>query len=137
MKRKIEFASHPANLALVRDFVREFLVTFTFTELEMDLIVLGIDEACTNIIRHVYNHEVDHLITLSCEKTQNGVRFRVRDFGSQHNLQNFKARPIEIVQPGGLGLHLIRKAFDQVDYNLQKKGTELVLAKHSTLPSAL
>ena len=30
---------------------------------------------------------------------------------------------------GGLGLHLIRKAFDQVDYNLKKEGTELVLSK--------
>jgi hypothetical protein len=34
------------------------------------------------------------------------------------------------VQPGGLGIHLIRRAFDLVDYNLKKQGTELVLEKH-------
>jgi anti-sigma regulatory factor (Ser/Thr protein kinase) len=34
-----------------------------------------------------------------------------------------------MVQPGGLGIHLIRRAFHQVDYNLKKEGTELVLEK--------
>ena len=38
-------------------------------------------------------------------------------------------RPLDLVQPGGLGLHLIRRAFDQVDYNLKRRGTELVLAR--------
>jgi len=33
------------------------------------------------------------------------------------------------VKPGGLGLHLIRNAFDKVDYILKPRGTELVLTK--------
>jgi anti-sigma regulatory factor (Ser/Thr protein kinase) len=36
------------------------------------------------------------------------------------------------VQPGGLGIHLIRRAFTEVDYKLKKQGTELVLSKHFT-----
>ena len=48
MKREIEFASHPANLSLVRDFIRQFLKPFPFPEAEKDLVVLGLDEACTN-----------------------------------------------------------------------------------------
>ena len=38
-------------------------------------------------------------------------------------------RPHDLVKPGGLGLHLIRNAFDKVDYVLRKRGTELVLTK--------
>ena len=41
MKQTLEFASHPANLSIVRDFVRKFLELFAFSELERDLIVLG------------------------------------------------------------------------------------------------
>ncbi len=130
MKRDIEFASHPANLSLVRDFVRQFLRALDFTEVEKDLMVLGLDEACTNVIRYAYNHEPDHLICLVCELIDGGVRFRLRDFGSQADPEKLQGRPLDLVQPGGLGIHLIRRAFHEVDYNLKKEGTELVLAKY-------
>jgi len=132
MKREIEFASHPANLSLVRDFVRQFLKTMTFTETEKDLIVLGLDEACTNVIRYAYQHEPNQLICLVCEQIEGGVRFRLRDYGMQADPSRLHGRPLDLVQPGGLGIHLIRRAFNQVDYNLKKQGTELVLEKHAT-----
>jgi serine/threonine-protein kinase RsbW len=130
MKRDIEFASHPANLSLVRDFVRQFLRALAFTEVEKDLMVLGLDEACTNVIRYAYNHEPDQLICLLCELLDTGVRFRLRDYGSQADPEKLQGRPLDLVQPGGLGIHLIRKAFHDVDYNLKKEGTELVLTKY-------
>lgn len=130
MKREIEFASHPANLCLVRDFVRQFLRAIAFTDVEKDLIVLGLDEACTNVIRYAYHHEPNQLICLVCEQITAGIRFRLRDFGTQASADKLQGRPLDLVQPGGLGIHLIRRAFDQVDYNLKKEGTELVLEKH-------
>lgn len=129
MKREIEFASHPANLSLVREFVRQFLKTVTFKDTEKDLIVLGLDEACTNVIRYAYHHQPNQLISLVCEVIEHGVRFRLRDYGAQTDPSKLNGRPLEIIQPGGLGIHLIRKAFDEVDYNLKKEGTELVLSK--------
>ncbi len=129
MKREIEFASHPANLSLVRDFVRQFLKNVSFTDTEKDLMVLGLDEACTNVIRYAYHHEQNQLICLICEEVESGVRFRLRDFGMQTDPSRLQGRPLDLVQPGGLGLHLIRKAFNTVDYNLKREGTELVLAK--------
>ena len=130
MKSEIEFASHPSNLALVRDFVRQFLKPLSFSETEKDLIVLGLDEACTNIIRYAYHHEPNELICLVCELLDEGVRFHLRDFGTQCPPDKLHGRPLDIIQPGGLGIHLIRRAFSQVDYNLKKEGTELVLEKH-------
>jgi anti-sigma regulatory factor (Ser/Thr protein kinase) len=129
MKSEIEFASHPANLSLVRDFVRQFLKPLTFSETEKDLIILGLDEACTNVIRYAYHQKPNQLICLVCEQRPGGVVFRLRDFGTQCQPDKLQGRPLDLVQPGGLGLHLIRKAFDQVDYNLKKQGTELVLSK--------
>lgn len=130
MKREIEFASHPANLSLVRDFVRQFLKSLAFTDTEKDLIILGLDEACTNVIRYAYHHEPNQLICLVCEQVEAGIRFRLRDFGAQAEPEKLQGRPLDLVQPGGLGIHLIKRAFDQVDYNLKKQGTELVLEKH-------
>lgn len=130
MKREIEFASHPANLCLVRDFVRQFLKPFSFSESDKDLVILGLDEACTNVIRYAYHHEPNQLISLVCEEIEAGVRFRLRDYGTQCEPGKLQGRPLDLVQPGGLGIHLIRRAFNQVDYNLKKEGTELVLEKH-------
>jgi anti-sigma regulatory factor (Ser/Thr protein kinase) len=130
MKREIEFASHPANLCLVRDFVRQFLKPIDFNDTEKDLIVLGLDEACTNVIRYAYHHQQNQLICLVCEHHEAGIRFRLRDYGAQAPPEKLQGRPLDLVQPGGLGIHLIRRAFDQVDYNLKKEGTELVLEKN-------
>jgi serine/threonine-protein kinase RsbW len=130
MKREIEFASHPANLSLVRDFIRQFLKPFPFPDAEKDLVVLGLDEACTNVIRYAYHHQPNQLICLVCEEIATGVRFRLRDYGRQCDPTQLQGRPLDLVQPGGLGIHLIRRAFNQVDYNLKKEGTELVLEKH-------
>jgi serine/threonine-protein kinase RsbW len=129
MKREIEFASHPANLCLVRDFVRQFLRPLKFTEVEKDLIVLGLDEACTNVIRYAYHHATNQLIVLVCDQHEDRVVFRIRDYGVQCDPTQLQGRPLDIVQPGGLGIHLIKRAFDEVDYNLKREGTELVLTK--------
>ena len=129
MKTEIEFASHPANLSLVREFVRQFLKPVGFSETEKDLIVLGLDEACTNVIRYAYHHQPNELICLVCELRDKGVRFRLRDYGTQCPAEKMHGRPLDLIQPGGLGIHLIRRAFSQVDYNLKKEGTELVLEK--------
>ena len=129
MKQSLEFASHPGNLSMMRDYVRAFLAPIGFEELDIDLMVLGLDEASTNIIRYAYNHEETHLICLTCEKNAGGVIFTLRDHGMQCDPSTLQARCLDEVKPGGLGLHLIRRAFDTVDYTLKDVGTELVLAK--------
>ena len=136
MKRKIEFASHPANLCSVRNLVRQFAADASLPGDEVDLIVLGVDEACANIIRHVYQHEQTRLIGLSCEQLATGLRFRLRDYGNGDGGEpkKWSGRPLEAVQPGGLGLHLIRSAFDKVDYRRKPNGMELELTRNFKRP---
>src|SRR5215210_2434125 len=114
-KKKVEFSSHTGNLALMRRFVRKFLHSYPFSEKERTLMVLGVDEACTNIIRHAYGLRDDQLIALCCEGLRDCVRMRLRDYGEQTPHDEMRGRSHDIIQPGGLGLHLIRNAFDKVD----------------------
>src|SRR5205809_6160126 len=129
-KKKIEFSSHTANLALMRKFVRGFLDAYPFTEKERTLMVLGVDEACTNIIRHAYHFRDDQLISLSLEGLRNCIRMRLRDYGKQTAANLMRGRSHDLIKPGGLGLHLIRNAFDKVDYIVKARGTELVMTKN-------
>src|SRR3954454_9265906 len=129
-KTKVEFSSHTGNLAPMRKFVRGFLEAYPFSEKERMLMVLGVDEACTNIIRHAYHLRDDQLISLSLEEMSNCIRMRLRDYGKQTAAHTMKGRAHELIRPGGLGLHLIRTAFDKVDYILKARGTELVMTKN-------
>jgi len=129
-KGKLEFSSHTANLALMRNFVRKFLARHPFSQKQRTLMVLGIDEACTNVIRYAYDLRDDQPIALSVEALATCVRMRLRDYGEQAAPHKMRGRNHAEVKPGGLGLHLIRNAFDKVDYILKPRGTELVLTKN-------
>ncbi len=135
-KEKLEFTSHSGNLALVRQRVRDFLEPHAISEKERLLIVLGVDEACTNIIRHAYALQDDQIISLSMEQGRDWITIRLRDFGKQAAKNALRTRQTELLRPGGLGLHLIRNAFDKVDYKLKECGTELVLTKKLVVKSS-
>ncbi len=130
VKQKIEFSSHTGNLALMRNLVRAFLEAYPFSERQRTLMVLGVDEACSNVIRHAYHLQDDQLMALSLEGLRGCVRMRLRDYGKQAAHDAIQSRPVDLIKPGGLGLHMIRSAFDKVDYILRKRGTELVLTKN-------
>jgi len=129
-RRKVEFSSHTANLALLRKFVRDFLKNYPFSEKERMLMVLGVDEACTNVIRYAYRLRDDQLISLQMEGLRKCVRMRLRDYGEKALPHQMKGRSHNLIKPGGLGLYLIRSVFDQVDYIHKRRGTELVLTKN-------
>jgi serine/threonine-protein kinase RsbW len=128
-KCKLEFSSHTANLALMRQAVRAFLDRYDLSEKERTLIILGVDEACTNIIRYAYELKDDKLILLQIDRIRKGVRVRLRDYGKRIAQNALTVDRSTRVKPGGFGLHLMRTAFDRVDYVPRKQGTELVLTK--------
>ena len=138
MKKKIELSSHTGNLALLRTCVRRFLESLPLSERQRTLMVLGVDGsrdltaglANTNIIRHAYHLRDDQFISLSLEMKSDCVCLRLRDYGKQARPDALKSRRADLIKPGGLGLHIIRNAFDRVDYVLRSRGTELVLTKN-------
>src|SRR6266478_2015385 len=129
-KKTVEFSRHTGNLPLMRNCVRELLDSNPFSAKERLLMVLGVDEACTNIIRYAYRLRDDQLIALSMEGLRKCVRMRLRDYGEQVLPHEMKGRAHDMIKPGGLGLYLIRNAFDEIDYVLKRCGTELVLTKN-------
>src|SRR6266850_838630 len=102
-KGKLEFTSHTANLALMRNFVRKFLSRHPFSEKQRMLMVLGVDEACTNVIRYAYDLRDNQPIALSVEALSTCVRMRLRDYGQQTPAEQMRGRAHNHVRPGGLG----------------------------------
>jgi anti-sigma regulatory factor (Ser/Thr protein kinase) len=122
--------SHPRHLAEVRARVRRAAAEANFDEQTTFNLMLAVDEACANIIRHAYGGDANQDIVIHAAVTHDAVEFRLRDYGKQVDPACIKSRDLDEVRPGGLGCFLIRHAFDEVDYNIRfAAGTELRLLK--------
>ena len=96
--------------------------------------MLGVDEACTNVIRHAYQGAVGRPIQLHLEADELELRFRLRDFAGPLEADKLQGRNLDEVRPGGLGLHLMKRVFDQVEFKCLGDGTELTLSRLRSSP---
>ena len=123
----------PADLRSLPEFL-EFVVQggkdAGFSEERLWKLELASEEAVVNVIRYAYRLRDDRLISLRMEGLRKCVRMRLRDYGEKVFPHEMKGRSHDLIKPGGLGLHLIRYAFDRVDYIHKPRGTELVLTKN-------
>lgn len=129
MKKILEFKSDPGALAAVRQDIRDFLMQAPLDEMQAELIVLALDEACTNIIRHAYDGCPDRPIRLELQASGETLTCTLRDFGKPCDPDKIKGRELEDFRPGGLGVRIMQTAFDAVDFQPFKLGTRLCLKK--------
>ena len=128
MKEKLSFTSDSCVLASVRKSARRFLAQCGYDECTTELLVLAVDEACTNIIRHAYGNECKP-VRLEMERLRDRVRLTLRDYGQSCDVKRIRSRELEDIRPGGVGVHIIRQAFDYVKYEPCARGTKLILEK--------
>ena len=121
-----------------------------FCQIEPDIIediILGVDEACSNVIRYAYAGNTKKAIRLSFEATNEAFRVSIEDNGTKANPdcligKGFAAADdgpaccaacvIDKLKPGGLGIHLMKRAFDSIDFDRTKKrGNRLVMIRYA------
>lgn len=88
--------------------------------------VLAVDEALTNIIRHGYKGQADQPIWVRLRPIEQagcrGLEIVVEDQCVGCELSHIRGRDLENVRPGGLGVHIIRSAMDEVTYEHRDPG---------------
>jgi hypothetical protein len=57
------------------------------------------------------------------------LKFILRDYGRSCDPKRICGRALSEVRPGGLGVHIIKHAFDRVEYRPMPRGTKLLLEK--------
>jgi anti-sigma regulatory factor (Ser/Thr protein kinase) len=118
----VEIPSDPSALFLVRCLMERLSQRLCFSEEEVARMTLALDEACTNVIRHAYGERSDQRIVLSFIVLEDRLEVQVRDFGVPPDLSALAPRDLDEIRPGGLGLHFIKGAMDEVDYELPEGG---------------
>jgi serine/threonine-protein kinase RsbW len=121
------------HLAEVRDFVGDLAQEYGFSKKETEDIRLAVDEAYTNIIKHAYKY--DEKKEVEIELHIDGDKFCVSlfDKGSTFDLKNYVMpdvrEQIRQKKRGGMGVYLIHKLMDKVDYISEDNSNEIRMCK--------
>ena len=134
---RMELRSDPAMLCVVRNALGELAAKFGFSETDCRAVVLAVDEALTNIIRHAYLGDSERPIEASFrrihlpgnDKSRDALEIVLEDRGARVNPKKLCGRELEDVRPGGLGLHFIRESMDTVEFSRRWGRNQLRLVK--------
>jgi anti-sigma regulatory factor (Ser/Thr protein kinase) len=97
-----------------------------YEETIVSQMILAVDEACTNVIRHAYGNSPDQRIVLTFHVKEDRLEIHVRDFGTPPDPERLRPRDLRELRPGGLGLHFIRKSMDEVHFEEARGGGGLL-----------
>jgi anti-sigma regulatory factor (Ser/Thr protein kinase) len=128
---EIKIPANPKFLKVIRLWVRLTSEVSGFSIEESNNIALGVDEACSNIIKHNYKKSTQQPIQIVCNIYKDRIEFLLRDFGEKANVTEIKSRNLDDIRPGGLGVHLIQSVMDKVVYDSRLEiGNQLQLVKY-------
>ncbi len=134
MKDSIQIYCARENLVKVRKFIAESLKATSLSDIEVNTLVLAVDEVCANVIIH--SAECDHKKTLQVFTNirANEAIFEVIDKGEGYDLRNHIMPQLNDIikarKKGGVGLLLVQKIMDKIDFIPNTKGNIIRLIKH-------
>lgn len=130
-------AAATSELAALRDFVRRHIMTAGFSDFEVNGIVLAIDEACANLIRHGYQNDASKTIDVIVDVSGRDIRIDILDTATSFD-------PAVVPRPdmyryaadrrrGGWGVAIMTRVMDAIMYTphgVTDSKNRLTLVKH-------
>jgi sigma-B regulation protein RsbU (phosphoserine phosphatase) len=114
--------SRPECLKLVRAMVTEAATAIGCGDECQREIVLAVDEACQNVIRHAYGGDPNGEILVDVRRERDCIAIYLVDFADPVDESTVKPRPLDDIKPGGLGTHFIRQCMDETAFRTPPLG---------------
>lgn len=119
-------------LAAISDFVVEQARAAGMDEHAVWEVQLAVDEAATNVIQHSYAR-ADGQMTINIDASESAFEIVICDRGRPFNPEEVPepdlVSPLEERKTGGLGLYLMRKLMDRVDFRFENGENILTMVK--------
>ncbi len=133
-KLTLTIPSKTNRLQEVRTFVSDAARTFGFPEDDVNSIALAVDEACTNIIKHAYryaaNREINVVIRMSPPEFEVLIADRGNHFDPNRVTMPDMREYLTHFKRGGLGMYLMKRLMDKVEYRIQPSKNVVRLIKY-------
>ena len=127
--------SRTENLSDIREFIHSLVLKVGVSAEVTEDIILAVDEACTNIIKHSYKFFPDGEIIVKMKYADNKVLITIIDYGehfqphkiSKPDLQEYYKHK----KVGGLGMYLMKTLMDDVKYSsVPGKYNQVLMTKY-------
>ena len=132
-KSSLSIPSQTERLNDVREFVSGLARVHGFAEDDINKIAIAVDEACTNIIKHGYNFAPDKKIDVEIVRRGNDFEIVISDKGKQFDASAIQTPDmkdyLEHYRRGGLGVYLMKRIMDKVEFNLLSDRNVLRMTK--------
>jgi serine/threonine-protein kinase RsbW len=119
-EKELLVKSRTENLTTVREFISSAVEEVHAPQDIAGDIVLAVDEACTNIIKHAYKFSPDGDITIVFKYSENKVVVKITDHGAPFSPDTVPTPDLkkyfEEKRVGGLGMYLMKSLMDDVNY---------------------
>lgn len=130
---KLQVPASTQQLALVREFVTSHAKEFGFHENEVEEIRLAVDEAMTNVIKHAYRFDDSKTVYIILGKQKKEFWVAIQDKGDAFDIAAYKepdvSERVKLGLKGGVGVFLIRKLMDKVEYSRKNSHNEIKMIK--------
>jgi serine/threonine-protein kinase RsbW len=132
-RSSLTIPSQTERLNDVREFVSDLARVHGFSEDDINKITIAVDEACTNIIKHGYNYSPDKKIDVEIVRLGQDFEIIISDKGKRFDPSAIQTPDMkdyfEHYRRGGLGVYLMKRIMDRVEFNLQSDRNVLRMIK--------
>ncbi len=123
---RIELRSDPRYVCVARHAIQSMGQVLDLGEKSCAELALAITEAVSNVIRHGYQGKPDRPIWLSARPVEcggrHGLEVVIEDECPDVDLARIRSRSLDDIRPGGLGVHIIQRIMDEVEYEHRESG---------------
>ena len=127
-------AAELESLSVFREFISDCCNRHNVPDETVFELKLAVDEACTNVMEHGYQGMDPGSIILSFRVEPDRVLVQITDFGHVFEPASVPQPDLEAAledRPlGGMGLYLIYKTMDNIDYQSSEDGNTLTFTKY-------
>lgn len=120
MKHEIKLNCDKSRLVDLRAFLNKVLAKTTLTEITKNQVILAVDEVCSNLIIHSHACNPSEQIALEVTNSGDQLVFEIKDHGEGFNIVEYKQPELNAVKKerrkGGLGIMLVRKIMDNIEF---------------------
>lgn len=121
------------KLAEVRNFVARNARKHKYSSKDIEDVRLAVDEAFTNIIKHAYNYNENEQVEIELEIDKDQICVSLFDQGKSFESSKYRfpdvREQIRKKKRGGMGVYLMHKLMDEVQYLQDGSTNEIKMCK--------
>jgi serine/threonine-protein kinase RsbW len=138
VKKRMKIDGHLDQIERIGRFVQEAAQDAGFDEMESYACELAVCEACENIILHGYGDDSTGEIEVSVQTEPDNITIELWDDAPPFDPANCTTKPTRAIENppvGGLGLVIIHKVMDDVEYHRREGRNQLSMRRSCKSPA--